>query len=436
MKLVVACEDTGAIKVVTALHGTDTSKPADDASPAQAVSITTHAEGNTRRSKVLQLVHSKHTGNIIVSRLNGAVEVYDTSKLEPAAEPLKDGAEKNDNSSGTIDLLQLVQENKSLIPPFENKDSEIFIDLLLDDSGRVIVATNKGSVFIWASEDKISNEPLKFTLPLDANESVESLQIHPGKENVEYFAYGGKETDLRVVKLPSLEKTKKRKNQPEVIFKAKNLSNSRLELRVPIHIKKILFDQTSSPDHLKIYTFTQWGDMTFYDSALGRKPRSSVLVLPKKASIINAIWLDSNLVLCDNTGVVVKVDPSTGSLMSKFKGHIGTTHALDNFQNSILATTGSDRYVRAYDNETRECIIKVFVGTQSNAIAIIEDIESWKGKRQHKHTSGVSGEERMSGAGNGEKREEEEESSDEEELWNKLESNITQRRKRRRLALV
>ena len=433
MKFVVACEDTGAIKVVNALHGTDTSKPADDASPAQTVSITTHAEGNTRRSKVLQLVHSKQTGNIIVWRPNGVVEVYDTSKLEPAAEQSKERVEED--STGTLDLLQLVYEHKGLIPPFENKDSETFIDLLIDDSGRVVVATNKGSVFIWSSEDKINHEPVKFTLPLNENEIVEAFQVHPGKENVNCVAYGGKETDLRVVKLPSLEKTKKQKGQLEITFKAKNLSNSRLELRVPIHIKKILFDKTSSPNHLKIYTFTQWGDMRFYDSVLGRKPRSSVLVLPKKASIINAIWLDGKLVLSDNTGIVVKVDPSSGSQMSKFKGHIGTTHALDNFQDSILATTGSDRYVRAYDNETRECIVKIFVGTQSNAVAIMEDTESWKDRRRRKYTPGASREEGVSRANNGEQREEEE-SSDEEELWNKLESNITQRRKRRRLALA
>lgn len=430
MKFVVACEDTGSIKVVAAPHGTDTSKPSEDAAQG-AVAITRHAEGNTRKDKVLQLVYSEKSQKVVVSRLNGAVEVYDASRLQQDEQKTE-----KEEANAEADLLPLVSEHKGLIAAWsDDKEKERFVDLLIDDSGRVVVATNKGSLFVWPNEGEIDAEPVRFTLPLSENESIESVQTHPGKKNADYIAYGGKETDLRVVKLPSVEKGQQQK--PEIVFKAKNLANSRLELRVPIHIKKILFDAASSPDHLQIYTFTQWGDMRYYDSSLGRKPRSSVLVLPKKAPIINAIWLAGKLVLCDNTGIVVKVDPSTGAQLSKFKGHIGTTQALDNFQDNILATTGSDRYIRAYDNETRECIVKVFVGTQSNAIAIVQDSEPLQSSRKDRHASKASNRgENSSSANAGQENEQEEESSDEEELWNKLESNITQRRKRRKLTLA
>lgn len=443
MKLVIGCEDNGAIKVINAPHGIDTSKPITEDSPQLEYSISTHAVENTKKDKVLQLVHSHASGNILVSRQNGSIEVYDTT-LVLSSEQTPDNIDKNkdvDNkdSSKDIDVLPLIRQYKNVIPPFISNDGEIFINLSFDDSNRIVLATNKGSVFIWESENSIDEDPVKFTLPLNEKEVVEAFQIHHGADNVDYVAYGGKETDLRVVKLPTLEDIKKdNKKQPEIVFKAKNVSNSRLELRVPIHIKKLLFDKSSTPENFKIYTFTAWGDMRFYESSSGRKPRSSFLVLPKKAPVINSIWIGDELVVCDNTGIVVKVNPLSGSQISKFKGQIGTTQALDNYNDSILATTGSDRYIRAYDNNTRECLVKVFVGTQSNAIAIIEDNEQIKRSRG-KALLGSNAEKKLlkTTADNAKEKEQEyEESSDEEELWNKLESNITQRRKRRKLTLA
>lgn len=446
MKLVIGCEDTGAIKVINAPHGIDTSKPITEDSPQPQYSISTYAVENTKKDKVLQLVHSRESGNIIVSRQNGSIEVYDTT-LVLNSEQTTDNNSNNDSkkdvdnkdSSRDIDLLPLIYQHKNIIPPLTSNDGEIFINLSVDESNRIVLATNKGSVFIWKSENDINKDPVKLTLPLNEKEVVEAFQIHPGADNVDYVAYGGKETDLRVAKLPTLKDMKKdNKKQPEIVFKAKNVSNSRLELRVPIHIKKLLFDKSSTPKNFKIYTFTAWGDMRFYESSAGRKPRSSILVLPRKAPIINVTWISDELVVSDNTGIVVKVNPLSGAQISKFKGQIGTTQALDNFKDSILATTGSDRYIRAYDNNTRECLVKVFVGTQSNAIAIIEDNEQIKQSRGELLSSSHAEKKasKVYADSAKEKEQEDEESSDEEELWNKLESNITQRRKRRKLTLA
>lgn len=431
MKIIAACEDTGAIKIISAQHGTDTSKPTDETTP-NAVVITTHAqENNTRKSKVLQLCHSKKTGHIIVTRLNGSVEVYQV--LPDPHSPGNEEDKKSDETNIAVDLLPLIYENKSVLPPFTEPGNETFISVSITDSDRVIVATNKGSVLVWSSVDKITQDPVKYVLPLNSKEIVEAFQIHPGKEYDDYVAYGGKDTDLRIVKLPT-SKSKSDKI-PEIVYKAKNVSDTRLDLRVPIHIKNILFDKDSTPENFKLYAFTAFGDMRFYDSSMGRKPRSSVLVLPKKAPIVSALWMDNELVICDNRGIVVKVDPSTGSQLSKFKGQIGTTQALNNFQDSVLAATGFDRYVRVYDNVTRECIVKVFIGTQSNAIAIIEDKESLeRGMRRKKLSTETA--ETIKNKKEQDKNDVAEESSDEEELWSKLESNITQRRKRRKLTLA
>lgn len=430
MKIVAACEDTGSLKVVIAEHGTDTSKPADESNPVARVQISSHATNHNRKSKVTHLIQSPATQNVIVSRLDGSVEIYDTSKVLKEEEG-KERKLENQEESG--DTLPLIHHHSQVIQPFTYPDSEIFIDVLVDDNGRILAPTNKGNVFIWTSEKKLSEEPYVCKLPLDKDESVEAFKIHPGKKHADYVAYGGKETDLRIVKLPSLKK----KGEAKIVFKSKNVSNSRLELRVPIYIKSILFDKESTPEAFKLYTFTAVGDMRYYDSSAGRKPRSSILVLPKKAAITNATWMGDKLIVCDNRGIVVKVDPSTGSQICQFKGQIGSTQALYNFNNSILGTTGFDRYVRAYNNETRDCIVKVFIGTQSNALAIIEDTESLK-----RHKANIIGDTALEAIKKKEAWEEkklqqlEEEESDEEELWSKLESNITQRRKRRKLTLA
>lgn len=495
MKLIAACEDTGSIKVVIAPHGTDTSKkPDENAAPLAAPLISTHAVENTRASKVVHMVLSKRTRNVVVTRQNGSVELYDTeilqAKEEPKPEPkviaqveekeqkdsvedLKEESTKvqvSEEGAGEVedveDLLPLIYEHKNVIPPFKlANDNEMFISLTVDDRGRIIVATNKGSLFVWPVEEKLNEQPQRYTLPLNENEIVETVQVHPGDKFVDYIAYGGKETDLRVIRLPSADSASKEEensskkekgkgktkgkgkkdmkekladpNAVEIVFKAKNLSNTHLELRVPVHIKRILFDETSSPENFKIYTFTQWGDMRYYESAAGRKPRSSQLILPKKAPITNAIWMDGSVIVCDNRGIVLKAEKSSGSQICQFKGQIGSTSALCNYNDCVLGTTGSDRYVRAYNNKTRECIVKVFISAQANNILILEDDEKLRNT-----ASKLLGPARdvLSKAELEEKRKireqekaEAEESDDEDELWSKLESNITQRRKRRKL---
>lgn len=423
MRLIAACEDTGALKVINAQHGTDTSKPTDETNPNEnPASTSTHATENSRKSKVVHLVKSEESGNILVARLNGAIELYDTSRL---GETRKEGEE--------TDLLPLAKQHKNVIPERTSNSSEIFVGLSIDDLNRVVAVSDRGRVFLWKSEEKLEEKPVEFQLPLNANEVIEAFQVHPGAENANYVAYGGKESDLRVVKLPEVKSSK---GKPEVVFRAKNMSNTKLDLRVPVHIKNILFDKTSTPEVLKIYTFTAWGDLRYYDSSVGRKPRSSVLILPKKAPITKSIWLNDKLIVCDNSGMVVKVDPATGAQICQFKGHIGSTQSLYNFKDSILGTAGSDRYVRAYNNETRECIVKVFIGSQCNALVIVSDDETLR-----RNKSSIIGDKALNHIRRKEEKEEKveqqiESDDDDDELWSKLESNITQRRKRRKLTLA
>ncbi|GMM48850.1 ribosome biosynthesis protein [Pichia kluyveri] len=468
MKIVASCEDTGALKVVIALHGTDTSSKPDENSPKiPAPIVSTSATEYNRNSKVIHLVHSQHTGNIVVTRQNGSVELYDTSVLMETEEPQiieeetknegEDGNAKNtkeqtiEEEKEEVDLLPIIYSHKDVIPAFKlTSDDEKFIALIIDDSGRVVVATNKGSVFIWNSEEELNKTPLKYNLPLNETEVVEAFKIHPGKENINYIAYGGKETDLRIVKLPEVQTSESKKSKKskkskesiepeiEIVFKAKNITNSTLNLRVPIHIKDILFDNESTPENFKLYTFTVWGDLRIYESKLGRKPRSSTLILPKKAPITKAILLNDHIIVCDNRGIVVKVDKQTGSQICQFKGQIGSTQSLFNFNDSILGTTGSDRYVRAYSDETRDCIVKVFISAQSNNILIIDDNETLR-RSASKLIGGVKdvvSRAEMREIRQKKREEEEEESSDEEELWSKLETEVTTRRKRRKLTLA
>lgn len=455
MRIIAASEDTGALKLISALHGTDTSKPKDEENP-KFPKITTHAEeNNTRRSKVIKIQKFKDNKHIVVARLNGSVEIYQILKdatdltkfsIEAAINKEKDQEQdknqsQNQNQNQNQDeqseqeqenLLPLLYKHENVIPPFIKSSDEIFINLTIDDLERIILVTNKGSVFIWNSKDDLTKPPMKFNLPLNTNENVEAFQVHPGKDYCNYVAYGGKETDLKIVKLPTDNKKKL-----EIVFKAKNVSDSKLDLRVPIHIKCLLFDIQSTPDNFKLYTFTAVGDLRYYESKIGRKPRSSVLILPKKAPITEAIWIDNELVVCDNRGIIVKVNPQNGAQLSQFKGQIGSIQSLSNFKDTILATTGVDRYVRAYDNKTRKCLVKVFIGTQSNALTIVEDEEHLR-REQNK----IKAEAKKIALENKQKKalqeDDEEESSDEEELWNKLDANneVTHRRKRRKLTLA
>lgn len=398
MKLLATCEDTGAFKLIEANHGVDTSKK-DGLQPENVLNLV--SEDHTRHSMVLQMVKNLKTDNIIVTRLDGSLECY------------KFLNEEND--------LKLLNQHKTVISPFirgEQLEKFISLDCI---NGKIFAGSNKGQVFIWKDEESIVQVPIVYQLPLNEQE-IEVMKFHPGEGDL--IVIGGKDIDLTIFKLPSIKK-QNNKDQPSLIFKGKNLHDKILDLKMKIHIKDIQILDDSNIDNFKLFTFTAFGEMRYYETLQGKKPRNNFKLVQK--SIITTSLLSPNeVVISDEKAQVIKINTKTGDQICKFKGQYGTVETISNFKNKILAMGGLDRYVRAFYINNRECIVKVYLGTQVNNVIILED-EQLVEKPAKEEVKKIEEQKK--------KQAEEEAEEDDDEMWTKLETNIVQKRKRRKIVL-
>lgn len=400
MKLLAACDDTGGIKFVKAGHGTDTNK-ADALQPEEIKNLLSE-ESYSRSSMVLQMIQHEQTGHIIATRLNGSVEVYEFD------------SEENE--------LKIVARHENVILPHLKNGDEKFISLEALN-GRVYAGSSHGQVFIWAKEDFIGQTPLVYALPLklDNKEFVlESIRIHPGQKG-DLVVVGGKEIDLRVFKLPSVAKQGD-SNKIETVFLAKNLHNKRLDMKMKIHLKDIQILPDSTLENLKIYTFTAFGEMRYYETKDGKKPRCNYQLVPKSIVRSQIVNEGKDVIISDEKTQVIKFKLEDGSLDSKFKDNFGTIQSLHVFKNKVLSTGGLDRYIRSYYINDRKLIAKIYLGVQISNVILLED-------EQLVEKVVITPEQKEEAK----KKKEEEEDEDDDEMWTKLESTVVVKKKRRRI---
>lgn len=399
MKLLATCEDTGSFKLIEANHGVDTSKK-DALQPENVINLA--GENHTRNSMVLQMMKNPETDNIIVTRLDGSVECYSFSNEE--------------------NTLKLLGQHKTVISPFvRGEQLQKFISLNCLN-GMIFAGSNKGQVFIWKNEESLVQTPIVYQLPTLEDKELEVLKFHPGEGDL--IVIGGKEIDLTIFKLPNIKK-QDNKTQPKLIFKAKNLHDKILDMKIRIHIKDIQILDDSTIDNFKIYTFTAFGEMRYYETSQGKKPRFNHKLVPK--SIITTSMLSPNeVVISDEKAQVIQINAQTGDQVCKFKGQFGTVESITNFKNKILAMGGLDRYIRAFYINDRKCIVKVYLGTQVNNVMILED-EQLIEKPAVEEVAKLEIQKK--------KQAEEEDEEEDDEMWTKLESKIVQKRKRRKIVL-
>ncbi|CDR42441.1 CYFA0S09e03664g1_1 [Cyberlindnera fabianii] len=346
MKIVAACEDSGSLKEIVCIKGTDTSSQA----APQPDSIQTHAEDGLRSRPQRLVVVSTAKGSVAVAaRANGYLSFYKTENY---------------------DLINTITD--CLVT--DSKDKDQFV-ALIESFGVLYAASEQGLVTIvdinTIHNDKITSTHTRLKAPVSAFAS------HPEQEGI--FAYGGKENDARIVRLFNKgELSYKDDIKPTQLFQAKNVKNDKLDLRVPIWITSILFvrlsQHTESSWHF--ITSTRYGQVRRYDTSHGRKP-----VMDKKLSekpLVQVVQTNNEeeIICADthNTTGLYSVDK--GTLLAKYKGSVGAVQGMFahlSGEKSLLVTGALDRYVRVFDIDTREQIAKVFVGGKVSAVWLLDD---------------------------------------------------------------
>ncbi|CDK24135.1 unnamed protein product [Kuraishia capsulata CBS 1993] len=328
MRVIAAADDSGSIKEVICSRGTDTSVQ----KATQPQSVATFAE-SSRKERILQMC--RDDTQIYAMRANGDLCIY------------------------AIDTLEEVKRLKGL-----GKGNSISLFVGLD--GYCYTCTDKGEVSV-ADPENISKEPVRFQIKGD----ISSFVMNQYREGV--FAFGGKETDLQVIKLHEPKEDIFKNLKISVVFKAKNLKNDHLDLRQPVWPTCISFLE-SPKDIVRVVLTTRYGQVRTYDSEKGRKP-----VINHKLSehpLITMNVLNSSEIVCSDTHVTTsKFDFIRGKLLGKYAGAVGSIQSIYNYEDSLLCTGGLDRYVRVFDLDSREQVAKVYVGTQISSVILLEDDE-------------------------------------------------------------
>lgn len=395
MKLLVAADDSGSIKQLSFARGTDTSRKR----ATQPDSITTVAEmGVKKRIIQFKTYKSKY---VVAIRSSGIIDVYDLNS----------------------ESLSLVKQYVGFHMPYNEK----FVSLIVSEqTSKAYACTSVGQIFVLNLEDLDAKVEVLQLPGLGPLQSTDICCVAQNPERPELFAYGGKENNLMVAKLDGKELT--------LVFKAKNVSDDQLQLRIPVWITKVAF-LSSEEGQYQVLVTTKHGRIQVYDSNKSRKPIVNKKPMDKPFMTLAVVDETQHLIIAsDTTRDVAKFNYMTGKMVGKFAGSVGSTQAINVYKKTNMVVTASlDRYIRCYDITTRRCFGKVYVGTYMSDIIVLEDKkEPRKKKNSRKHSEKKKEEEETKN----EEPEESESESDEEEMWHTLESNLVSARKKRRLELT
>ena len=267
---------------------------------------------------------------------------------------------------------------------------------------------------------------------------LEFVQLYDlDKTSTSYvFAYGGEENLIKLVELDSEFQNLKQ------IWEAKNVKNDRLDMRVPVWPTSVKFlkpfpEKSQEKDSLnyQFITVTHWSHLGKYKTVHGRKPLEYIDLLPNRepltdlqiSSTTAEVTANGNLesddlndftfITRDTKKDVIKFN-STGRLIKKYgKGDIvGATSFTAVYQKKYLLQGGLDRYLRVFDLETSQLLVKVYIGGKVNFVTMMDENDIALPGRD---ANGV----KLSEKDKKKRARREEMEEDAEQLWNRLESS-------------
>lgn len=342
MKLIATAEDSGGFKEIVCVKGTDTSSQ----TAPQPEKISSFDEQGIRCHIQKLIVVPTRQGDVVVAaRANGTISLY----------------EIND----TYDLINTATDG--LVD--DSKDKDRFVGLIFV-SGYIFAASEQGRITIIDPEsirDNLSVASCSLKAPLSA------FVGHPTQRGV--FAYGGKENDVKIVRL--FKESPFEDVKPEQLFQGKNVKNDKLDLRVPIWITNIVFINTDKDtEHSwNFITTTGYGQVRKYDTSHGRKPIMDKKLSDKPLKQVALTSNDSEVICSDTNATTALFHVEKGTLLAKYKGSVGAVQGLHSYiadDEQLLVTGALDRYVRVFDINTREQVAKVFVGSKVTSVWLLD----------------------------------------------------------------
>ena len=157
--------------------------------------------------------------------------------------------------------------------------------------------------------------------------------------------------------------------EEKVEYKAKNLPNDELSLRIPIHDTDIV--EFKNNPRLN-YVSTAYGEIRLYDKKASPRPSLNKKITKSKINKIDITDDNNYLFIGDNSGYCAMLDIRKNfSPCKTFKGNTGAIKTLFNIeQNNNLIVAGLDRYVKWFDYNTGDSD-KIFVKNRVNSAILV-----------------------------------------------------------------
>ncbi|KAM4617306.1 WD repeat-containing protein 74 [Discoglossus pictus] len=179
-------------------------------------------------------------------------------------------------------------------------------------------------------------------------------------------ATGGKENDLKIWDLQKPE---------EPIFRAKNVRNDWLDLRVPVWIRDLDF----IPESDKVVTGTSYHQVRIYDpSCPQRRPVLEVLFDEDPITALSVAPDGRSVVVGNSHGNMGVIDLRKGRLLRVLKGSAGSVRAMQcHASMPLVASCGLDRFLRIHNYSDKELLHKVYLKSRLNCL-LMTSRDKWE----------------------------------------------------------
>ncbi|XP_032803802.1 WD repeat-containing protein 74 isoform X1 [Petromyzon marinus] len=224
-----------------------------------------------------------------------------------------------------------------------------FSGIALWDSA-LVTCRRSGLLKVW-KEDESEN--------VEVNVGAEVWRMRARADKRHVVATGGRENDLKIWDLQRPE---------EPIFRAKNVRNDWLDLRVAVWIRDLQF----MPGTEKLVTCTAHHQVRIYDPSCPQRRPVFETTFDEYPLTAVSIMSSQNQVVIGNTHgsmAIIDLRKSKGSVSGALKGQAGSVTCIQCHPSlPLVASCGLDRYLRIHNLDTRKMYQKVYLKSRLNCL--------------------------------------------------------------------
>ncbi|KAF9976768.1 WD repeat-containing protein 74 [Actinomortierella ambigua] len=390
----------------------------------EAPGVSIEVWGQPDRNRAIQLMTWDHEKkHIVVARKNGLVQL-----LNP--------------TDGSVTL-----EVKQTMPPKQGKVEPAFVGLFANNK-HLMTCINTGLLTLHSIDNPTSSRTTNL------GQNLCRMRVHPVDHHL--VAACGNEEELTIWDLHQIfpeESTKtsatsapagahdEKKNTSRhkakdtlakgQLFKAKNVKNDFLDLRVPVWNTDFQFLDSKDHQHHRLAVGTRNHQLRVYDTKQARRPVVDVEIGTMPVVALANGKDATEVVFSDTVTNVFSVDTLTGSILGQYKGFAGVATALacytphDDSTKTNLVTVSMDRHLRVHDmTGLRKLLHKVYLKQRMTAVIVGEYVPEKKAKKR----ANKDDEEEEGGDADGDENDDD----DDEDVWEqmgKLEEKTTKSKK-------